>query len=93
MQEDIFRIQAKNSIICEYFCIEFIGFMLAGKTWIDYTSLFSPYDFDKNDNVILSFFKNEVPLTQLNLSYETQHRLNEISNIKNILLQKFRKEK
>ena len=58
MQEDIFRIQAKNSIICEYFCIEFIGFMLAGKTWIDYTSLFSPYDFDKNDNVILSFFKN-----------------------------------
>ena len=58
MQENIFRIQAKNSIICEYFCIEFIGFMLAGKTWIDYTSLFSPYDFDKNDNVILSFFKN-----------------------------------
>ena len=58
MQENIFRTQAKNSIICEYFCIEFIGFMLAGKTWIDYTSLFSPYDFDKNDNVILSFFKN-----------------------------------
>ena len=58
MQENIFKIQAKNSIICEYFCIEFIGFMLAGKTWIDYTSLFSPYDFDKNDNVILSFFKN-----------------------------------
>ena len=58
MQENIFRIQAKNSIICEYFCIEFIGFMLAGKTWIDYTSLFSPYDFGKNDNVILSFFKN-----------------------------------
>ena len=58
MQENIFRIQASNSIIWEYFCIEFIGFMLAGKTWIDYTSLFSPYDFDKNDNVILSFFKN-----------------------------------
>ena len=32
--------------------------MLAGKTLTDYTSLFSPYDFDKNDNVILSFFKN-----------------------------------
>ena len=58
MQRNIFRIQASNSIICEYFCIEFIGFMLASKTSIDYTSLFSPYDFDKNDNVILSFFKN-----------------------------------
>ena len=54
----MFRIQASNSIICGYFCIEFTGFMLAGKTLTDYTSLFSPYDFDKNDNVILSFFKN-----------------------------------
>ena len=27
-----FRIQAYNSIICEYFCIGFINFMLAGKT-------------------------------------------------------------
>ena len=88
MQGSIFRIQASNSIICEYFCIEFIGFMLASKTSTDYTSLFSPYDFDKNDNVIL----REAPLTQLNLSFEKQHRLNEISNIKNILLQTFREE-
>ena len=58
MQGNRFRIQASNSIICECFCIEFIGFMLASKTSIDYASLFSPYDFDKNDNVILSFFKN-----------------------------------
>ena len=58
MQGNMFRIQASNSIICGYFCIEFTGFMLAGKTLTDYTSLFSPYDFDKNDNVILSFFKN-----------------------------------
>ena len=58
MQGNRFRIQASNSIICECFCIEFIGFMLASKTSIDYTSLFSPYDFDINDNVILSFFKN-----------------------------------
>ena len=27
-----------------YSCIGFIDFMLAGKTLIDYTSLFSPYD-------------------------------------------------
>ena len=42
---NIFRIQANNSIMCGYFCIGLINFMLAGKNLIDYTSLFSPYDF------------------------------------------------
>ena len=36
-----------------------MDFMLSGKTLIGYTSLFSPYDFEKNDNIILSYFKNE----------------------------------
>ena len=40
---NIFRIQAYNSIICGYFCIGFIDFMLAGKTLIDFPSLFSPH--------------------------------------------------
>ena len=43
-----------------YFCIGFIDFMLAGKKLADYTSLFSPHDFKKNDNIILSHFKNEL---------------------------------
>ena len=43
----IFRIQADNSIMCGYFCIRFIDFIFAGKTLIDFTSLFSPYDFKK----------------------------------------------
>ena len=58
IKTNIFRIQANNSIMCGYFCIGFIGFMLAGKTLIDYTNLFSPYDFDKNDQIILSYFKD-----------------------------------
>ena len=33
--------------------------MLAGKNLIDYTNLFSPYDFKKNDDIILSYFKND----------------------------------
>ena len=45
--------------MCAYFCTGFIDFMLAGKTLIDYASLFSPYDFEKNDSIILSWFKNE----------------------------------
>ena len=53
---NIFRIKSNNSIICGYFCTGFIDFMFAGKT---FTSLFSAYDFEKNDNIILSYFKNE----------------------------------
>ena len=39
---NIFRIQSNNSIMCGYFCIGFIDFMLAGKTLIYFTGLFSP---------------------------------------------------
>ena len=55
----IFRVQKNNSILCGYSCIEFIDFMLAGKKFNDYTNLFSQYDFEKNDNIILFYFKNE----------------------------------
>ena len=60
IKSNIFRIQEDNSIMCGYFCVEFIGFMLAGKKLTDYTNLFSPYDFKKNDSIILSYFKNEL---------------------------------
>ena len=51
----IFRIQAYNSIMCGYFCIGFIDFMFANKTLIDFTSFLSPYDFAKNDKIILKY--------------------------------------
>ena len=54
-----FWIQEGNSIMCGYICIGFIDFTLAGKKLTDYTNLFSPYDFKKNDSIILSYFKNE----------------------------------
>ena len=44
---NIFRVQSNNSIMCRYFCNGFIDFMLASKTLIDFTSLPSPYDFEK----------------------------------------------
>ena len=44
IKTNIFRIQAKNSIMCGYFCIGFIDFMFAGKKLNDFTSLFSSYD-------------------------------------------------
>ena len=45
--------------MCDYLCIGFIDFMLAGTKLADFTSLFSPHDFDKNDHIILSNFKDE----------------------------------
>ena len=56
---NIFRVQTNNSIMCGYFCIGFIDFMLAGKRLTDFTSLFSPYVFEKNDCITLSYFKDE----------------------------------
>ena len=55
---NIFRIQAYDLIMCRYFCFGFIDYMLTGKTLIDYTSLFSPHDFKKNEKIILSYSKN-----------------------------------
>ena len=33
--------------------------MLAGKNLSGFKNMFSPHDFDKNDDIILSFFKDE----------------------------------
>ena len=56
VKANIYRVQANDSIICGYFCIRFIDFILAGKTLIDYTNLLSSCDFNKNDQIILSYF-------------------------------------
>ena len=56
---NIFRVQANDSIMFGYFCIWFIDFMLGSKKLTDFTSLFSLYEFKKNDNIILRYFKDE----------------------------------
>ena len=56
IKASIYRIQANDSIMCGYFYIGFIDFMLAGKTSTEYTALFSPYDFNKKDQIIFSYF-------------------------------------
>ena len=59
IKANIFRVQANDSVMCGYFCIRFIDFTLAGKKLIDFTNLFSPHDFKKNDDIILTYFKYE----------------------------------
>ena len=58
IQTNIFRMQAYDSVICGYFCIGFIDFMLKGTSLTDFTNFFSSNDFKKNDDIILNYFKN-----------------------------------
>ena len=41
--------------MCGYFCIRFIDFMLKGNNLTDFTNLFSPNNFKKNDDIILNY--------------------------------------
>ena len=58
IKTNIFRLQAYDSVMCGYFCNGFIDFMFKGKTLTEYANLFSPNDFQKNDDIILKSFMN-----------------------------------
>ena len=54
---NICRIQAYHSIICVYFYIGFIYFILKSKSLLYYPNLFSPDDYEKNDKIIPKYFQ------------------------------------
>ena len=54
---NIYRVQASDLVICGYFFIGFIDFMLKGKSLVQYTNLFSPKDYEKNDILMLKYFQ------------------------------------
>ena len=56
IKTNIFRIQAYDSIMCGYFCIRFIDFMLAGKSLNDFINFFLPNNFKRNDDLISNYF-------------------------------------
>ena len=47
----IYRIQACDSIMCGYFCIGFVDFMLSGESLLEYKNIFST-EHKKNDKII-----------------------------------------
>ena len=53
---NIYRIQAYDSIMCGYFCIGVIDFILKGKNLSEYTHLFFHKDCENNDKIILKHF-------------------------------------
>ena len=52
-----YKIQSHDSIMCKYFCIEFIDFMLKGKSLLEYTNSFSSNDYEKNNKRIPNYFQ------------------------------------
>ena len=58
IKTNIFRIQAYDSIMCGYFCVGFVDFVLAEKTLTEFTNHFSLNNFKRNDVIILNYFTN-----------------------------------
>ena len=82
---NIYRIQACDSIICGYFCTGFINFIFNGKSLTDYTNLFSPNGFKKNDDIIFKYFGlKDVKMSNSNLEVSKANRANEISELKDL---------
>ena len=54
---NIYGTQAYDSVMCGYFYIGFIYFMLKGKSLLGYTNLFSPNYCEKNDKITLKYFQ------------------------------------
>ena len=44
--------------MCGLFCTGFIDFMLKCKSLLDYTNLFSPNDYEKNNKIIIALRNN-----------------------------------
>ena len=43
--------------MCEYFCTGIIVSVLIGKSLLEYTNLFSPNEYEKNDKIISKYFQ------------------------------------
>ena len=52
INHNIFRIQDNDYILCGFYCIAFIQYMLTGKTLLDFISLFSQNDYQNNYEII-----------------------------------------
>ena len=60
IKSNIFRIQAYDSIMCGYFCIEFINYVLKGKTLLDYTNSFSRNNFKRTIKLLKEYLRKMI---------------------------------
>ena len=45
--------------MCGFYGIAFIEYMVTGKTLLDYTNLFPPNNYKKNDKIIYKYFQDK----------------------------------
>ena len=50
-------LESRNLPPIQYFCNGFIDFMLKGKSLLDYTNLFFPNEYEKNDKITLKYIQ------------------------------------
>ena len=65
--------------MCAFYCIAFIEYMITGKALLDYTKLFSPNDYKKNEKIIYKYFKEKY-------GKSLEFRLRKIDETRNYLL-------
>ena len=53
------RIQDDYSFMCVFYCIALLKYMLAGETFLDYTTSFSPNGNKMNGSIIYKYFKDK----------------------------------
>ena len=56
---NIFKIQDNKSIMCGFYCIAFIEYIIARETLLDYTYLFFPNEYKKAEKIIHKYFKDK----------------------------------
>ena len=81
-------IQAYDSIMCGYFCIRFINFMLSGKKLTEYTNLFWPNDLKKRMIELCLFLKMNNNNNNIRLNYVKSVLVSSTSNDKLMILSK-----
>ena len=98
IKDDIFRVQANDSVMCGYFCMGFIDFMSAGRKLNYYTIFFLHMILRKT---IIQFCHISVmnksnsieAIDKTNLTNQTKFRLDEISKIENYFVKEINQRK
>ena len=59
--------------MCGFYCIAFIEYMIAGKTLLDYTNLFSSNYYKKNGMLIYKYFKDKYDKNDVSIEFTQKY--------------------
>ena len=57
--------------MCGFYCLVFIEYMLAGKTLLNYTNLFSLSDYKRTDKIIYKYVKDKYGSFEFSLEFSS----------------------